>query len=340
LILVLLILCSICSGCVGTDELLSGSQKDFISELEAYELAHEGEIPKSVLDTLDFMLENYTDGIAKPKIDDIQEPDLTDDQIQDIIDNTPDKATNRDEVKAIILKALKETQPEVSVKMDKSLYSKELVYEVLYEEIGGTYIVESLGGVNYWWWNHIEIPGTNECTVVITFSYFKNDTYDHGFTLEQVKQMKIELQQKAEQIVKDLNLNSLSDYEKVVAVNKYLCDNIVYSAGNSPYKPMQHTPYGALINGDCVCEGYAKAAQLLFTLCGVESYYVIGDTPTGGHGWNIVKVNGNYYQLDVTWNDADGSPNQYFLVTDDYMSLSRTWDRSKYPKTANKPYSN
>ena len=91
---------------------------------------------------------------------------------------------------------------------------------------------------------------------------------------------------------------------------------------------------------EIVCEGFAKATQLLFTLCGVESYYVIGDTPTGGHGWNIVKVNGNYYQLDVTWNDADGSPNQYFLVTDDYMSLSRTWDRSKYPKTSNKPYSN
>lgn len=333
IILVLLLL----GGCATPDSLLSSGETDFINDLADFEADYGGDVPKSVLDTLDFMLENYTNGISQPNIKDIKNHELKDDDKDKVGKKASEDATNHDEVKDVILKALSETQQSVALRIEKSIFSSELLYEVIFDEIGGNYIVESLG-VNSYSYSYYEDVTTNKYVVEITFNYFALDHYDHGFTLEQIRQMKQELKTEAEKVVQRLGLDSLSEYEKVKAINQYLCDNITYSSGDSPYLPIQHTPYGALVNGDCVCEGYAKAAQLLLKMCGMETYYVVGDTPEGGHGWNLVKVDGEYYQLDITWNDVDSSPNQYFLVTDDYMSLSRTWDRTKYPQSAKKPY--
>jgi len=126
-------------------------------------------------------------------------------------------------------------------------------------------------------------------------------------------------------------------YERVKAVNDYLIDNCVYPDAE-PYSKESHSPYGALIERSAVCEGYARAAQLLFELCDVPSYYVVGDTKAGGHAWNLVQIDGKWYQMDATWNDTETNRNMYFLVTDAFMSHSRTWDRTKYPATATTPY--
>jgi len=329
------------TGCIDSDTILTANGDLFEMGLDRYELIQEGKIPKNVIDTLDFMLDNYTGGVSVPDPNDLKGPDLTSDQLQSIIDNTSDVADTMDEVDAIILKAMSATEPDVSFIIDKSMTAtgtrvEDIIFESIYERVGGRYIVESLGGVNYYYYSISDAPQKNGYAVHVTFSYFKDAEYDYGFTLDEVKQMKIELRQKAEQIVRDLNLNSISEYERVAAVNKYLVDTITYTPGKT--KMMHHTPYGALMNGDCVCEGYAKSAQLLFSLCGIDSYYITGDTPSGGHGWNLVKVDGNWYQLDVTWNDVDSAPNQYFLVTDDYMKLSRTWKYEKYPQSATTPY--
>lgn len=319
---------SICSGCVGTDELLSGSQEDFISELEEYELAHEGEIPKSVLDTLDFMLENYTNGLQKPDIDDIDVTQIDDDSEKDI-DYGED--VSKDSARQKIVDALTNLESSVAFKLEKDIYSHEYLYELIYGDICEDYMIESMRLTSYSYTYYPDISGKDICI---------NLFFEYAYPKEKMREMREQTRAKAQSIVNQLQLDGKSDYEKTVAVNKYLCDTIVYSAGKPPFEPFQHSSYGALIKGDCVCEGYARAARILLSLCGVECLYVTGETPESGHAWNLVKIAGNYYQLDVTWNDADGSPNQYFLVTDDYMSLSRTWNRSKYPKTPNKPYSN
>lgn len=334
-----LLLClSLLSGCSSVD-VLDDAEVEFTDDLEAYELENEGKIPKSVLDTLDFMLENYIGGTPTPKPSDINAKTIDDDDEKDELDKAAkENAQTRDELKEILLQALTDTERSVSLRVKKDLFSTDLFCDLIFEEICPEYIIEALG-VNSFSYSHYLDAVKNEYVVEVTFLYFSLDNYDHKFTLDRIKQMKKELKAEAERIVSDLKLKSLSDYERVKAVNKYLCELITYSAGNSPYLPMQHTPYGALMNGDCVCEGYAKSAKLLFDLSGTEAYYVSGDTPGGPHGWNIVEVDGKYYQLDITWNDVDSSPNQYFLVTDDYMALSRSWDRAKYPVCADRPYS-
>lgn len=94
--------------------------------------------------------------------------------------------------------------------------------------------------------------------------------------------------------------------------------------------------YGALVQKRAVCAGYARAYNYLMQHLGIESMYVRGDcTGEGRHGWNIVKLEGEYYHVDVTWGDNsntdpskhdEGFGYHYFCVTDKDILRSRTID--------------
>ena len=112
------------------------------------------------------------------------------------------------------------------------------------------------------------------------------------------------------------------------------------------------TVYGTLVDGSCVCEGYAKTLDLLFRLSGMESYYVTGKADTNGdnaiqnsnddagHAWNIVSIDGDWYQLDVTWDDSTELKDalgiedyyMYFNISDEVAGAERTWDTKLYPE--------
>lgn len=50
------------------------------------------------------------------------------------------------------------------------------------------------------------------------------------------------------------------------------------------------------------------------------------------HTWNLVKVDGKYYNLDVTWDDQENVVYTYFLRSDSFMEKSRTTEnRSMFP---------
>ncbi len=97
-----------------------------------------------------------------------------------------------------------------------------------------------------------------------------------------------------------------------------------------------HSAYGALINGNAVCEGYAEAYQLLMDIAGIECLYVEGDAE-GRHGWNMILLEDEYYHVDVTWDDPvaeDGVQrllHDYFLVDDARMGETHVWDTHAYP---------
>lgn len=112
------------------------------------------------------------------------------------------------------------------------------------------------------------------------------------------------------------------------------------------------TVYGTLIEQSCVCEGYARTLDLLFRLSGMGAYYATGygkdnDSDTfqnenddNGHAWNIVYVDGQWYQLDATWDDDDEAKSllgienyyMYFNISDEVAGAQRTWDTNLYPR--------
>ena len=286
----------------------------------------------SVLDTLDMMLDQYVSGLKKPLPQDIQQTklDKDDDDAVDHFQSVDNDCDTVEEMKQCILAALTDTKGSVSFYANGTWFNADVLYDVIFNQICEEYMIETMGMQEY---SYYYMPESDTRTAVdLNFKYFQDK-----YTLDQVKDMKDQTLAKAKEVIRDLDLANKSTFEAVELVNQYLCDHCVYPA-TEPYSCESHSPYGALIEQSAVCEGYARAAQLIFMLCGIDSYYVVGDTPGGGHAWNLVKVDGLYYQLDVTWNDVDSQPNMYFLVTDDYMSLSRTWDQTKYPASANNPY--
>ena len=178
----------------------------------------------------------------------------------------------------------------------------------------------------------------------LTYSYSKNGdvvyyTFDYGIDKKTIAQMRVDTKKAVKQIVTDMDSEGKSDYEIVCMVNEYLCDNAEYSDGDDPYPPETYTAYGALVDGIAVCEGYSAGAKLLLNELGVVCDMEFGEcTGGGGHAWNLVKVDGIWYQMDTTWNDACGNRMEYMLTTDSFMRASRTWDASKYPACTDTKY--
>lgn len=129
---------------------------------------------------------------------------------------------------------------------------------------------------------------------------------------------------------------SMSEYEKVKAIHDYLVIQVTYdyeNLRNGSLPDEAFTAEGALLEGSAVCQGYAEAFGLLCGGAGLESTMVYGTARTEdgeeSHAWNQVRVNGLWYNIDVTWDDpllngetvTDGSNMiyDYFLVPDSVL---------------------
>lgn len=147
---------------------------------------------------------------------------------------------------------------------------------------------------------------------------------------------------KVKEIISQVIKDSMTDYEKELAIHDYLVLNYkydYYNLQNNTVPDESYTVYGLLIKGTGVCQAYAEATNLLLNAVGIECDMVIGTSKGESHGWNIVKLDDEYYMLDVTYDDP--APDEtgyvsykYFNVTADQLALDHEWDSSKWP-TAN-----
>lgn len=136
----------------------------------------------------------------------------------------------------------------------------------------------------------------------------------------------------------------MSDYEKELVLHDYLTAHCVYSdeVNQQPESDI-YRAYGALVNQDAVCNGYAEAMQLLLMCAGVNTKFVVGTADGVDHAWNLVEIDGKWYHLDVTWDDptpdqAENTIHPYFNVTDEIMEQSHSWQREDYPKADDMTY--
>lgn len=96
------------------------------------------------------------------------------------------------------------------------------------------------------------------------------------------------------------NNPALSDEKKALLLHDRLCvvnEYAYYTAGE-----IEHTAYGALVNGRSVCQGYAMAYMYLLDRVGIKNHYV--SSRALNHAWNIVYIDDVPYHVDVTWDDV------------------------------------
>lgn len=126
----------------------------------------------------------------------------------------------------------------------------------------------------------------------------------------------------------------MSDAEKVAAACAYLVATCQYAPDWS--KNGANTAWGALIYKEAQCSGYARAFKALCDGMGIGCYYVHADATAvnPSHQWNIVKVDGKWYHIDVQAFDDSGewSAPLFILVSDaTYSAHGFAWDKSAFP---------
>lgn len=151
---------------------------------------------------------------------------------------------------------------------------------------------------------------------------------EYIMTAEEIASAKHLVEEETQEILDGIT-TEMSDYEIEKHIHDELAKTIEYVESED-----DGTIYGALVLDECVCEGYARTFQYLLNLAGVEAYYVTGASadPSSdqvvGHAWNLVKIDNEYYFVDLTWADQGDSPADifypYFNVTERQMSEDHT----------------
>ena len=100
------------------------------------------------------------------------------------------------------------------------------------------------------------------------------------------------------------------DLEKESIIYKKLCDSVIYNKDENGAisEGSNQTIAGALLNGRCVCNGYAMTVTYFSHLIGIDCVGIVGNN----HAWNSINLGGSWYDLDVTWMDRYEVTGRYY----------------------------
>ena len=206
------------------------------------------------------------------------------------------------------------TPTQISIDQDWQMKIEHLdiAYKMFYRDYPEYFWIQNGG------WSFSYIPDQDD--IPQNIESLKNNTvtgispkYIAAFTnLSQAKSL---YNQKVSELTN--GLNGKTEYEKSIILHDRIAETVTYE-----FTDKDQTSYGALIEGKCVCNGYARAYQHLLQEVGVTAWYVSGSSykpntlTLEAHAWNLVKINGNWYYTDVTWDDSgDAGFYAYFNMT-------------------------
>ncbi len=142
------------------------------------------------------------------------------------------------------------------------------------------------------------VQPTTDQVQQIEIHYKKNFRKSDG-SVDRAKIQKLQSQidRKVNKIMRHVN-RKMSTVEKALILHDYLVQNTSYYDGNAWYCTNE---WGVLLKGKGNCQGYAKAYGVLLQKAGIPVKYI--DSVSMAHMWNLVKISGKWYHIDVTWDD-------------------------------------
>lgn len=126
-------------------------------------------------------------------------------------------------------------------------------------------------------------------------------------------------------ILKNIDSDA-SDFDKI----RFVFETLINSTEYDISAPDNQNIASVFLGKRSVCQGYAKATELLLGRLGIEATLVTGRIVGGeSHAWNLVKADGEWYYLDTTWGDAsyqstyeDDGDTQNNPINYDYMCVT------------------
>ena len=181
----------------------------------------------------------------------------------------------------------------------------------------------------YFWMPNAYMTRIENDTYYIAFEYSENkENVSYNFARQERDEMSEKLKSKVKEI-KDKIPHNATQYEAELIVHDFVCKNVEYD--NARMSKNNLTAYGALVDGVAVCEGYARAMQLILNQIGIPCRLVCGEAGEA-HMWNLVKIGGKWHHLDATWDDmskTDGLDivlHGYFNISDQHIAKTHKVD--------------
>lgn len=179
----------------------------------------------------------------------------------------------------------------------------------------------------------------NEKEIRVTLSAFKNDhpeifwlSNQFSYIPDDMTEVQLysdispkEINRKSDELITAVRFfinkipAGLSEFERELEIHDLLLHTCSYNENvestSDDWRPF--SIYGALVEGSAVCEGYSRAMQYLLSIFGIECNTINGLAQDNPHQWNVVKIDGQWYHLDATWNDTTDKSIYY-----DYFNVS------------------
>lgn len=153
------------------------------------------------------------------------------------------------------------------------------------------------------------------------------------YSASDLEQKQKEYDKKVNEIISSIE-SGLSDFELELYIHDYIVDNCEYdsAAADEAYSKTDKncfesfSSYGALVKGKAICQGYADAMAYLLSCVGIESMEISGTSQGENHIWNAVKIQDDWYYLDVTWDDQKNQAYKYnyFNITTSQLETDHT----------------
>ena len=148
---------------------------------------------------------------------------------------------------------------------------------------------------------------------------------------DDILEMKDKFNAAVDRLKREIN-SDLSDIDTALEVHNYIASHAEYNTtgyNTGMLSNIDHSAYGVLVEHTGVCDSYSLAYQYIMKCIYNIDTVVVTSQPMN-HAWNLIKINGNYYHVDLTWDDGTFTMNGkvidynvrylYFLLSDDAIS--------------------
>ena len=154
--------------------------------------------------------------------------------------------------------------------------------------------------------------------------------FNYLYTATEIAELRVKINNVVNAMLK--RVKGSTDYEKEKSVHDLICGNVEYSYETldnfKKYSSVSNTILGVLFYKTAVCEGIALTFKLLLNMLDIKCIVAMGKLEGEFHAWNVVKIDGQSYHVDVTQDlsVAKGVISyDYFNLTDEDVSKTHAF---------------
>ena len=179
----------------------------------------------------------------------------------------------------------------------------------------------------------IELLNSNR--IEIDLAYLVKDKSDLNKKITEIKNV-------IEPIVNDAK--NMDKFDAELYIHDKICEMCTYYKYSSIEDVPEecHTIYGCLVSKQAVCDGMSKALQVMLDNVGIENILVTGNLQNQAHAWNMVKLDENWYHVDITSNKSVRNESgkeeiihSYFNITSERIKKTNSIDMEEQLPEAN-----